>query len=437
MSLVKRRLSDDERRMIDHQIAEGTIDANAGMEVSDLAKSYEGAGGKADAVLGYMENVTREMPRAVETINRAVTALATYRLERSNGASHEKATQAAQDAVNQTQFNYSPTNSPAVFNHPLLKIALQFKKYGQGMYQLMGTQIGNAIRDANPGDRKKAIKTLIGIAATHTAMAGALGLPLEPFKYLVMAASPVTGLTWSDVENDIRRQAASVFGRTGGEVLTRGLPRLLNMDLSRVGLDSITSFGEPRSNKDSDVKSWLFDSVSGPVVSLGGDYIKGVSALANGDVSKAAEKMIPLKAAADSIRAYRQATEGKKTAAGKTSSAPYSPSEAALRVLGFGTGREAEESAQRGAYFRGKERQNEERYGLINAWASAKPSEKHKAWVEIQQYNRTVIPELKITAKELTNRAKRDAKGEKDIRLGISPKRRDKHLLEEGVYNVQ
>lgn len=439
MSLVKRKLSDDERRMIDFQIAEGTIDANAGMEVSDLAKSYEGAGGKADAVLGYMENVTREMPRAVETINRAVTALATYRLERSNGASHEKATQAAQDAVNQTQFNYSPTNSPAVFNHPLLKIALQFKKYGQGMYQLMGTQIGNAIRDANPGDRKKAIKTLIGIAATHTAMAGALGLPTEPFKYLVMGLSPLTGMTWSDVENEVRREAASVFGKTGGEVFARGLPRLINMDLSRVGLDSVTSFGEPRGNKEADVKSWLFDSVSGPVVSLGGDYIKGVSALANGDVSKAAEKMIPLKAAADSIRAYRQATEGKKTAAGKTSSAPYSPSEAALRVLGFGTGREAEESAQRGAYFRGKERQNEERYGLINAWASAKPSEKHKAWAEIQKYNRSVFryPELKITAKELTNRAKRDAKGDKDMRLGISPKRRDKHLLEEGVYNVQ
>lgn len=437
MSLVKRKLSADERRMIDFQIAGGTVDANAGLEVSAIAKSYEGVGGKADAVLVYLENVTREMPRSIETINRTVTALATYRLERASGASHDAATRAAQDAVNQTQFNYSPTNSPAVFNHPLLKMALQFKKYGQGMYQLIGMQIGNAIRNANPGDRKRAVKTLVGIAATHAAMAGALGLPLEPFRYLVMAASPVTGLTWADVENDIRRQAASMFGTTGGEVLTRGLPRLFNMDLSRMGLDSITSFGEPRGNKDSDVKSWLFDSVSGPVVSLGGDYIKGVSALANGDISKAAEKMIPLKAAADSIRAYRQATEGKKTASGKISSEPYSGAEAAMRVLGFGSGREAEETAQRGAYFRGKERQNEERYGLINAWTSAKPSEKYKAWADIQKYNRTVIPELKITAKELTNRTKRDARDSKNLRLGISPKRRDKHLIEEGVYNVR
>lgn len=441
MSLVKRKLTDDEKRMIDHQIAEGTIDANAGMEVSDLAKSYEGVGGKADAALKYMENVTREMPRSIETINRAVTALAAYRLDRAAGKNHEQATRAAQDAVNSTQFNYSPTNSPTVFNHPLLKIALQFKKYGQGMYQLIGTQIGNAIRNAEPGDRARAVKTLIGIAATHTAMAGAMGLPTEPFKYLVMASSPLTGLTWSDVENEIRRKAAGVFGQTGGEVLTRGLPRLINMDLSRLGLDSVTSFGEPRGNKEADVKSWLFDSVSGPVVSLGGDYIKGVNALANGDISKAVEKMIPLKAAADSIRAYRQATEGKKTPAGKQSSDPYSATETGMRVLGFGSGREAEETAQKSAYFRGKERQNEERYGLVNEWVNAKPSEKAKAWRDIQQYNRDAPAEVKITAKELTNRAKRDAKDEHDAskksHLGISPKKRDKHLLEEGVYNLR
>lgn len=437
MSMVKRKLSADEQAMLQHNVDEGVIDADAGMEVQHLARSYEGVGGKADAALAYMEAVSREMPRAIETINRSVTALATYRLERAKGASHEAAVQASTDAVNSTQFNYSPTNSPAVFNHPLLKIALQFKKYGQGMYQLIGTQIGDAIRNAEPGDRARAIKTLIGIAATHTAMAGALGLPTEPFKYLVMAASPVTGVGWSDVENEIRRQAAALFGKTAGEVVTRGLPRLLNLDLSRMGLDSVTSFGEPKGNKESDVKSWLFDSVSGPVVSLGGDYIKGLNNIANGEFEKAAEKMIPLKMASDSLRAYRQASEGKKTAGGKQSSAPYAPSEAALRVLGFGNAREAEEGAQRSAYYRESSKAKEERSALATAWVEAAPEKKAKAWAAIQKFNMTAPKESKITAKELTDKARRDAKAEKTSTLGIMPNKRDKRFLEEGVYNVR
>jgi hypothetical protein len=437
MSLVKRKLSDDEKRMLDHQIAEGTIDANAGMEVSNIAKSYEGLGGKADAVLGYLEGVTREMPRAIETINRSVTALATYRLERAKGVSHDAATVAATDAINSTQFNYSPTNSPQVFNHPLLKLALQFKKYGQGIYQLIGTQIGEAIRNAEPGDRSRAVKTLVGIAATHMAMAGALGLPTEPFKYLVMAASPFTGTTWSEVENEIRRAAAGLFGKTGGEVLTRGLPRFLNLDLSRMGLDSVTSFGEPKGNKETDVKSWLFDSVSGPVVSLGGDYIKGLNHIANGEYTKAAEKMIPLKAASDSIRAYRQASEGKKTAGGKQSSAPYSPTEAAMRVLGFGTGREAEEGAQRSAYFRASQEQKDTRSGLVNKWANAEPGDKAKAWAAVQKFNQTAPAEVKITMKELTDKLKRDAKAATTAKLGINPNKRDKRFLDEGIYNTR
>jgi DNA-binding ferritin-like protein (Dps family) len=437
MSMVMRKLSDDERAMIQHNLDEGVIDGDAGMEVQHLARSYEGVGGKADAALAYMEAVSREMPRAIETINRSVTALATYRLERSKGASHDAAVQASTDAVNSTQFNYSPTNSPAVFNHPLLKIALQFKKYGQGIYQLIGTQIGDAIRNAEPGDRARAIKTLIGIAATHTAMAGALGLPTEPFKYLVMAASPVTGVGWSDVENEIRRQAAALFGKTAGEVATRGLPRLLNLDLSRMGLDSVLSFGEPKSNKESDVKTWLFDSVSGPVVSLGVDYVKGLGNIASGNFEKAAEQLIPIKMASDTLRAYRQASEGKKTAGGKQSSAPYAPSEAALRVLGFGNAREAEEGAQRSAYYRESSKAKEERSALANAWVEADPSRKAKAWAAIQKFNMTAPAESKITAKELTDKARRDAKAAKSSTLGITPNKRDKRFLEEGVYNVR
>jgi hypothetical protein len=425
----------DERAMIDHMVAHGVVDPSAGMEIRELTKDYSGVGGKIDAGIGYLEGVTREMPRAIEAINRMSTALAAYRLERARGSDHGTALTYAQDAVNNTQFNYSPTNAPPLFNHPLAKMAFQFKKYGQGMYQLIGGQIGKAYRNASPKDRQEAVKTLIALAGTHMAMAGALGLPTEPFKYLVMASGLVGGPQWGDVEDKIRKVAADVFGKPGGEVFSRGLPRLINLDLSRVGLDSVTSFGEPRSGKDADVKSWLFDTLAGPVAALGVDYAKGINQIANGNFEKAAENMIPIKAASDALRAYRQATEGKKSASGKQTSAPYSFAEAAMRTAGFGSGREAEEGAANSSYYRNAERQKEERSSLMSSWVSAKPVDKASAMSAITAWNRKQPEEAKITPKQLTDALKRREK-ETPTR-GIVATKQTKRFLQDQPYNVR
>jgi hypothetical protein len=440
ISAAKSKLSADEQRMIDEHLRVGTIDPSAGLEIQRLVQDTKGVGGKIDATLGYLEGVTREMPRAVEAVNRMVTALAAYRLERSRGANHETATAFSKDAVNSTQFNYSPTNSPALFNHPLLKVALQFKKYGQGMYQLIGSQVANAVRNESPGARAQAVKTLITLAATHTAMAGALGLPTEPFKYLLMGAHAfgLTKLSWADIEDKIRKEAANVLGHTGGELATRGLPRLFNIDLSRVGLDSVTSFGEPKSSKEADVKSWLFDSVAGPVVSLGADWIKGLNQLTNGDFERAAENLIPMKAASDSLRAYRQATEGKKTAAGRQTMTAYSAWETGLRVAGFGSGREAEIGAANSAFYRASQMQKDERSELVNAWAQAKPTDKMKAMAAITKWNQGKADDEKIKPKELTAKLKRDEKANAQATHGLVAGKRDKRILQEGaIYNTR
>ena len=437
ISDIKSRLkSEDERRMIDEHVKLGTIDPSAGMEIAALIRDRSGIGGKIDTGIGYLEGIAREMPRAVEAVNRAVTALASYRLERSRGASHEAAVRYSQDAVSNTQFNYSPANAPAIFNHPLAKLALQFKKYGQGMYQLIGTQIGRAIRNESPGDRAKAVKTLAGIAATHMAAAGALGLPTEPFKYLVMGTSFATGVTWQDAENKIREAAAELFGKTGGEVATRGLPRLLNVDMSRMGLDSVTSFGEPQTMKENDVLAWMFKSLSGPVASLIGDWTKGASKLANGEFVKGAELIVPMKGAADSIRAYRQATEGKKSATGRETMSAYTPSETALRALGFGSGREAEIGAARGAYYNASNAQKERRAELITAAAQAKGGDKVKAMTAIAKFNQSVPEQARIKPKDIASKVR--SLTDDGMVMGIKADKKNKYLLDRarGAYNT-
>jgi hypothetical protein len=433
---IKKNLSAKEREMIDYLAERGVVDPDAGMEIAGLIKQRSGILGRVDTGLSYMEGVARQMPQAIEMINRSVTAIATYRLEVGRGASHEKAMRAAQESVNNTQGLYSTTNAAPIFNHPVAKLSLQFKKYGQMMYHLLGSNIGKALRNAEPGDRADAIKTLTGIVATHVAMAGALGLPTEPFKYLLMGAQ-AAGLTttgWGDVENKVREQAANYFGKTGGEILTRGLPRAIGIDLStRVGLDSMSSFGEPKSNKDSDVKSWMFDTLAGAPAALVGDWVRGMNALTSGDFVKAGELMVPMKFASDSIKAYRLATEGKKGATGKETMAPYSPIEAAVRAVGFTPAREAEQSAKNSAFYSASKKEGEERTQLMGKWVSAKPSDKLSAWKSIQSWNKGKPRDAQITMSDLSRAAaRRQKEGDK-----TRTTKRDQYIMNraDSTYN--
>ena len=84
-----------------------------------------------------LSTVAKAIPEAAEGINRYVTAIATYRLERRAGASHAEAQRAAVLAVEQTQGGYSRANNPAFCQNPLLRLPLQFKKYGLMYGQLL------------------------------------------------------------------------------------------------------------------------------------------------------------------------------------------------------------------------------------------------------------------------------------------------------------
>lgn len=440
---IKARLkSDNERAMLDYLAERGSVDPDAGLELSNMIRSRDGVMGRVDAGIGYAEGIARQMPRAIEAINRTATAVAAYRLEVAKGASHQKAMRYAQETVNNSQGLYSNTNSPAIFKHPLARISLQFKKYGLNMYQILGTNVAKALQGATREERIEAVKTLTALTATHVAMAGAMGLPTEPLKYLLMGAQ-AAGLTktgWGDVENKAREGAARVLGKTGGELFTKGLPRAIGIDLSsRVGLDSLSSFGEPRSSSEADVKKYLFDTIAGAPVGLVGDWVKGVNALTAGDFTKAAELMVPVKVAADSIRAYRTATEGKKSGTGRETMSPYSLGEAAVRAIGFTPAREAENSAARSAFYSQQKRQSTERSELIAKWVSAKPADKASAFAKVQSWNRGQSKDSQISMKDLTSAARRRsteaAKG--TVVNGVRTTKRDREIFDRAsnTYN--
>lgn len=443
VSIIRGRLTNKgEQALIDILVERGVVDTDSGFEVHKLVQDGKGLVGKLDSGIGYLEGIAHQMPKTVEAINRTVSALAAYRLEMARSGNQARAIQFAQDTVNLTQFNYSASNAAPFMNHPVLRLALQFKKYGLSMYQLLGEQVALAIRNENAGDRARALKSLSYTIGMHVLVAGAMGLPTEPIKMIVTAANGlgVIDWNWQDVENGQREALAGLFGKDFGEIASRGLPRALGVDLSsRMGIDTLMGpFGEPRSNEAQDWKAYLWDTLAGAPAGLMADWAKGVNDLAQGDLIRAAERLVPVKAFSDSVKAYRTFTEGTVSErTGKQTMTPYSLGEAAIRAFGFAPSREAEGYERQAAFYRAKGVQDEQRSQFQREWVEANGAARGRLWREITRWNKGQPAEARLTISELRGYQKRMERDMKETKDGIRARRREQHILDraDDTYN--
>lgn len=434
VSLIMSRLANKgELDMMNVLLDRGIIDSDSGLEVGQLVKDQRKIVGKLDNGIGYLEGIARQFPKTVEAINRSVSALASYRLEMERSGDHARAVQFAQDTVNMTQFNYSTSNSAPWMRHPAMRLALQFKKYGLGMYQMLGEQAAIAVRNENPGDRARAIKSLSYTLGMHALMAGTMGLPTEPLKLAVTAANGLglTDWSWGDVEDAQREAMSDLFGKEFGEVVSRGIPRAAGIDLSsRMGLDTLMGpFGEPRSNEAQDYKAWAWDALAGAPAGLVADWGSGINSLASGDFLRAAEKMIPVKVVTDSIKAYRVATEGNVSArTGKQTMSPYSIGEAVTKAAGFTPAREAENYEASSSFYRAKGNMESKRKEFQREWVEATGAARGRLWVEVQKWNKTQAPEARLSISDMRTYQKKMEADIKATHEGINAKRREKTL---------
>ena len=414
----------------------GVISKDAGMEIGRM---YQPEGNLAGRTLDRADLMARQMGTAIESINRGVSLIAKYRLMRSDGATHAEAMRAAIDTTVNTMGDYSKINAPPIFNHPVGRLALQFKKFGQKTYYLLGKTAYAALK----GDTE-AMKSFAGLMATHGLLAGALGLPLEAV-HAGMLAAQLTGISqnnYGDFEQWARGVAARNIGTGWGEISMRGLPRYLGVDVSsRFSLaDLIFPLGDPTSLKTNDLLAYAAKAFGGAPVSLLAEYPHGVQALMSGDYAEAARVLVPLKVFADSMTAYQRASVGRQTTSGREKMSPYTPAEAIIRSIGFAPRREAETMEAYGAQFGDQQRFKQDRTKLTNGWVNAKPEDKATAWRNIMEWNATQPPAAKILPAEVFRQQLRrqvEAKGEK-VKGGLRTTKRDEFVRSQaGYYDTQ
>lgn len=330
-------------QLIDMLLERGAM-SDAGFE---LSQSIAEGRGKVGTVFSHVDRVSRQLPQAVEDINRAVAAVAAYRLAKSRpNVSAEKARASAFDTVMNTQGDYSGVNAPRFFNNPILRPALQFKKYVQMVSYLLVDAVYRSF-DGKISSEERAIarKQLLNVFAVQIMMAGMLSLPgIEIAKMAFMIAAAFGfGEGWDDQEEKLRKLADETFGKTWGELISRGVvSRALNIDLSkRLSLADMFTFGEPKKYDKENLSAYAFNLAFGAPGGTVMDVVDGFRKVGDGEWATGLAQMLPIKVVADTLRAANGYSEGKVTEV-----------ERVMNIFGVRSGRQAEKSEEIGSNIR-------------------------------------------------------------------------------------
>lgn len=413
-------LTTDEKKAVEAAISSGVIDKTQAHDLAGVAR------GEDDSV---MWKIRKPMEWAsfmfhhAEKFNRQVTFVASYRLARQAGFDTKSAILQARDMTWDTQYNYEQSNRPRIMQGNWQRVIFLFKQYGQNMTY---TLLRNAYLAAK-GD-KQALRTLAGMLVMHGTFAGILGLPLV--STLLSAASMLGGdddEPW-DAEIALRNYLAELLGDDASEVISKGLPRALGIDLSsRVGLDSLILPRMQEGLEGQRAGENTLAAFAGPVFGIGVNAMAGISDIQNGNTLIGTEKLLP-KAVRDLVKTYRYATEGiiDKTGIEIVPQENISLSDVGQQALGFRSGKIAQAQEGKSAIYKMDKEIGSKRQRLMNRYAKAYMAgdvvAADEAWQDIKRFNAGIgkdYPKLKITKPKLMQSIKQRRRRIEDAEDGI------------------
>ena len=268
---------------------------------------------------------------ATERVPREIVFLASYRLSRKAGKSHEFAIDQAVQDTNDSFGNYASYNQSPITKIPGGKIALQFSMYPLHMTSMLLKNFTRMIPLLNKEGKWEAFKILGGIVGSTGLLAGAVGLPMFS---IVMG---MMGGFWDDHKDDMpaelqdldyltwwtRVHMPEVFGGKTfmgmkvSDILLYGVPTAMT------GEDFSTKFGlndmwfrdvKATRTEREELIAYAIQK-AGPAINMILNWADGAQAMVNGDVEKAAEKIMPA-GIRNLVLTHKYATEGAKNVKG-------------------------------------------------------------------------------------------------------------------------
>jgi hypothetical protein len=298
------QVPDDVKQAVDELVQRGKIDIGLATEINEYKVD---ADNELSQFASKLNKGMRLTVQKTEAVNRLSTAMAAYRLEIAAGSSHEQAVAYADRILTDTHGDYTAFNAPRIFNSNFGKIALQFRKF-----QLVQMAFyAKLVRDAftNPAERKAAMRTLGYSLAHNGVFAGALGLP----GYAAVAA--LAGLLFGDEDEpyDLTEEMRKALGPEWSQLIMRGAPTLVGMDLSgKIGAGqmlSVAPFLDLDLTTQKGVQQAYATIAGGATLGMVAKMADGLGLMMSGDIYRGLEQTLP-KGIADMLKAGRIATEG-------------------------------------------------------------------------------------------------------------------------------
>lgn len=423
---LTRGLSDEERTAFEMWEKSGAIDRTmahnlAGLSETDT-RSYNPVARRG------MELVSLMFHKA-EVVNREATALAAFRLARSEGQDFHTAVQYAADVITESHFDYSNANRARWMQNNVAKVLLLFRQYSLNITWLLWRNFYLGTKGETPAVRKEARKKLAGVLGMTALFAGVMGLPLMGLMFdLANAAAAAFGDDDDpfDAEVEFRNFLADLLGPDLARFITQGpVETMTGIELgSRVGLNELWLRSPDRELEGQAMADYLLEQAAGPVV--GGmlvNTLRGGNMIAEGNTWRGIETMAP-KAVKDGMKALRYGKEGINTMRGDPLIEDLSLGETLMQLAGFTPADVTERYDANSAAKNYEQRILGRRRALLNAYAMAWRAEDadgiQKALTKIQAWN-AKHPAMGITLdtirRSLASRMRYSARAESGVVL--------------------
>lgn len=260
-----------------------------------------------------------------EMTTRLIAGLAAYELSDQSGR-HQMTGPQQEDyvahVVHESMMNYTTDNTARAagrqgFIGKASPLPLAFMQYSMQLLEKLAREgyrwAGGD--SADPQQRAEARRFILGHLTVVGMLAGSLGLPGASVVATVLSKA----VEWTDGEDEhydavaaYRNFLSDVFGEELGEVLARGVPRAVNIDMSvRAGEQDVIPFSRFLTDK-REIRERVQDLTTrfgGSPLSMGMNIAEGLTLMAKGDVMEGLKKAVPV-ALKGPVEASRMSARG-------------------------------------------------------------------------------------------------------------------------------
>lgn len=307
-ALEAAKLDDNTREFVQRLINNGNIDL--GSPSRELSRVSEGTtDSKADRLFRYSSSIGYYS----EVFNRLAAGLAARELY----GDKEGVDGYANRVINQSMLQYSDwytnrASSKQGVAGQFSPVALSFQQYSMQVMEKLYREtskafLGQAKTDA---EKKEARRYLAAHALAIQVVAGTLGMPMAN---VIAAAVDKLRDLWDDDEYphdskaDLENLFADMLGKDMAQILTRGLPRAFNFDMStRAGeqdMFPLSKFLTDRRSLEDAAKEMAYRNMGAPF-SMGVNIASGMQKMAEGNILEGMQQLVPV-ALKGPIAAYR------------------------------------------------------------------------------------------------------------------------------------